>query len=104
MMFSTVHAQNFSVRLDGGYKITPIADVTVTNSATLVHAADSSRVSLSCTNTDPAVNVRWGNSSVTATTGQRIPAGTSVEIRNTAAIYMISEGANVSMSCTKETY
>ncbi len=36
-----------TVRIDGGFKITPIADVTVTNSATLIHAADPLRVTLS---------------------------------------------------------
>lgn len=80
----------------------PVADVTVTSTATLVKAANSARTALSCTNTSGSVNVRWGDSTVTAAQGQRIPFGTSVEIRNTAAIYMISEGADVTISCTEE--
>lgn len=93
-----------NVRIDGGHKITPLADITVTGSATLIHAADSSRIALNCTNSDSSVNVRWGNASVTATTGQRIAAGSAIEIKNIGAVYMISEGANVTVSCTKETH
>ncbi len=88
--------------LTGGDTITPISDVTVTSSATLVRAANGDRIALSCTNTSTSVHVRWGSSSVTASTGQRIPAGATVEIRNIGAVYMISEGANVTMSCTEE--
>lgn len=78
-----------------------LADVTVTSSATVVRAGVMDRVTLSCTNTS-AVAVRWGDSTVTATKGQRIAGGATVEIRNRDAVYMISEGANVTMSCTEE--
>ena len=88
--------------INDGYRMTVIADVTVTNAATLVAAANASRATLSCTNTSASVHVRWGSSSVTATTGQRIAAGAAIEIRNIGAIYMISEGANVTVSCTEE--
>jgi hypothetical protein len=91
------------VILHGGQTVTPVADVTVTNSATLVKAANGNRVALSCTNTSASVHVRWGSSAVTASAGQRVPAGSSIEIRNIGAIYMISEGANVTVSCTEET-
>lgn len=82
--------------------ISPVTDVTVTGSATLVLAANMNRSSISCTNTSASVHVRWGNSAVTSTKGQRLPAGGSVEIRNRAAVYMVSEGANVTVSCTEE--
>lgn len=80
----------------------PIADVTVTGTATLIKARTDDRVALSCTNTHATVHVRWGNASVTAATGQRIPAGASIEILSRGVIYMISEGADVTMSCTEE--
>jgi len=96
-------AQAAPFEINDGHRLTVIADVTVTGSATLVSAANASRTLLNCTNTSGSVNVRWGSSSVTATTGQRIPFGASIAIRNIAAIYMISEGANVTVSCTEET-
>lgn len=80
----------------------PIADVTVTGTATLIKARTDDRVTLSCTNTHASVHVRWGNSTVTAAVGQRIPAGSAIEISSRGAIYMISEGANVTVSCTEE--
>lgn|SRR3990167_3596788 len=83
--------------------ITPIADVVVTNAATVVKAQNAFRYALSCTNTHATVHVRWGSSAVTAAVGQRIPAGASIEIRSTGPVYMISEGADVTMSCTEET-
>ena len=92
----------FAQQQQGGLTITVVADVTVTATATLIKALNNSRRSLSCTNTSSTVNVRWGSASVTATTGQRVPAGASVEIRSLGAVYMISEGANVTMSCTEE--
>ena len=90
------------VTIQGGGTIIPIADVTVTGSATLVRAASGTRLTLSCTNMDTTVHVRWGSSTVTASSGQRIPSGASVEIRNIGNVYMISEGANVVVSCTEE--
>lgn len=78
-------------------------DVTVTSSATLVLAGNSFRYALNCTNTSASVNVRWGDSTVTASKGQQFRAGTSIEINSRAPVYMISEGANVTVSCTEET-
>lgn len=83
--------------------VASVADVTVTSAATLVKAGNSFRDALSCTNTSTTVAVRWGDSAVTATRGQRVPAGASIEIRNRAPVYMISEGANVTVSCSEET-
>jgi len=83
-----------------GVSHVPLNDVTVTGSPTLVAAANANRVSLSCTKHSPDVNVRWGNASVGLTAGQRwLVAG---EIRNPAAVYMISESSNVVFSCTEE--
>jgi len=86
-----------------GAQISAKADVTVTNAATLVLAANAFRSALNCTNTSATVHVRWGDSAVTASTGQRLPAATAIEIANIGAVYMISEGANVTVSCTEET-
>ena len=83
--------------------ITPIADVSVTSAATLVKDQNAFRWALSCTNTHATVHVRWGSSTVTATTGQQLKAGAAIEIRSTGPVYMISEGATVTMSCTEET-
>ncbi len=80
----------------------PLGDVTVTGSATLIRPVDMSRYALSCTNNSTSVHVRWGNATVTATTGQRIPFNTAIQILSRGAIYMISEGANVTVSCTEE--
>ena len=96
-------AQAAPLEINDGYRLTVIADVTVTGSATLISAANANRATLSCTNTSSTVHVRWGSASVTATTGQRVAAGSAIEIRNIGAIYMISEGANVTVSCTEET-
>lgn len=82
--------------------ITPIDDVTVTSTATLVTAGSAFRTGISCTNHDAAVHVRWGSSSVTATKGQRFAAGATIEIATKGPVYMISEGANVTVSCTEE--
>lgn len=86
----------------GWARSTPIADVTVAGTATLVRAANASRTVLSCTNNNAAVHVRWGNSAVTATQGQRILAGLAVQITDREAIFMISEGASVVVSCTEQ--
>lgn len=83
--------------------VLPFADVTVTNAATTVRAANGARLFLNCTNNDAAVNVRWGSASVTATSGQRLKAGASIQITGTYLVAMISEGANVTVSCTEET-
>ncbi len=80
-----------------------VADVTVTGTATLVKATNAFRFALSCTNNDSGVNVRWGDAAVLAASGQRIRAGASVEIKSRGAVFMISEGANVTVSCTEET-
>ncbi len=85
-----------------GAVVTPIADVTVTGTATQIVGQNVFRTALSCMNNDATVNVRWGSSAVTATSGQRVSAGASVEILNRGPIFMISEGANVTVSCTEE--
>lgn len=91
-----------SVAFAQGTTSTPKTDVTVTGSATLVAANNGFRYALNCTNTSATVHVRWGDSTVTATKGQRLPAGSAIEIRTRGPIYMISEGANVDVACTEE--
>jgi hypothetical protein len=86
-----------------GSIITPLNDVTVTSSATLVRTQQFARVALNITNNDGAVAVRWGNSGVTATKGQRIGPGQSISIASTDEVWMISEGADVTISATEET-
>jgi hypothetical protein len=86
----------------GGATITPISDVTVTNVATLLRAAHSSRLALSGTNNDGAVNIRFGDSTTTATKGQRVAFGATFKTTVTAAVFAISEGANVTVSLTEE--
>lgn len=80
----------------------PMADVTVTSTATLIVAYESGRLRLSCTNNSADVAVRWANSAVTAAAGQRFPADRTIEIQGPSAVYMISEDTDVSISCTKE--
>lgn len=80
---------------------TPIADVSVTTTATLVRAYTPTRTALSCTNhgTDA---VRWGPSTITVTSGQRIPSGSSIEIEYIGEVYMIAEAGTATVSCTEE--
>lgn len=85
-----------------GDTLVPQADVTVTTSPTLVAAADGERVALNCTNNDASIHVRWGGSTVTTTTGQRIPAGAAIEIRTIGAVYMVAESSTAAVSCTTE--
>lgn len=87
----------------GAETVVAKADVSVTSSATVVANANGNRVFLSCTNTHATVHVRWGDSTVTATKGQQLRAGRSIEIKNRDVVYMISEGATVTVACTEET-
>lgn len=89
------------VRIDGGENVVARSDIAVTTTAALIAASNGNRAALNCTTTD---TVRWGDSSVTATKGQRIVANGSVEIKNTAAVYMIAESAGATVSCTEESW
>lgn len=80
----------------------PLDDITVTASAGLVYTPNNDLIRLSCTNHSASINIRWGDSTVTATKGQRIPAGASVEIASRAKIYMITESSTATLSCTVE--
>jgi hypothetical protein len=95
------HAAGAPVRIDDGDTLIDQTDTTVSTTAVLVKAANSNRASLNCTTT---AQVRWGTSQISSTRGQIIPAGGSVEIKNTSSIYMIATGSNSSVSCTEETY
>lgn len=89
------------VKIDNGDTITVRADVSVTTTAALIAASNSSRAVLNCTTTQA---VRWGSSSVSAFQGQRLAANTSIAISNTGAVYMIAESDTATVSCTEETY
>lgn len=86
----------------GEARIETFADVTVTGSVTTVRAANANRAALNCTNTSASVHVRWGDSNISATRGEQLRATLSIEIKDTSAISMISEGADVTVSCTEE--
>lgn len=88
--------------LQQGKVHTPIADVSVTTSATEIDGQNNARTALSCTNTDGTIHVRWGSSAVTSTSGQQVRAGSSIEILGTDAVYMAAESGSVTVSCTKE--
>lgn len=98
---STAWAAPAPVKMDDGDTVTAQTDVSVTTTATLVSASNSSRGALNCT---ASTDVRWGHSTVTATKGQKIPAGGSISIHNTAAVYMIAETDTATVSCTEESY
>lgn len=98
---SEASAAGAPVRIDDGDTVTEQADVTVSSTAILVKSSNANRAALNCSTTNA---VRWGTSAVTATRGQSIPAGGSVQIKNTSAIYMIATGSSATVSCTEETY
>lgn len=88
-----------------GRTVTALPDVTVAGTAILVRAANSAREALNCTNNHATAHLRWGDSTVATTSGQRIRATLPIEIKSKAAIYMISEdgGTSITVSCTEET-
>jgi hypothetical protein len=69
---------------------------------TQVCPINGSRVDCSCTNNDAANALRVGDASVTATRGQRVPAGATFKAITTSAVFAISEGGVVSVSCTDQ--
>lgn len=79
------------------------SDVTVTSTATLVCPANENRVNCTCVNTGTD-DVRYGDSTISATKGARIGAGQPAEIRVRGEIYMISEGLDVTVACTQEVH
>ena len=83
-------------------RVIPLADFTVGGTALLIRAAGADMLALDCTNTSTTVHVRWGDSTVTTTQGQQLRATGAISIQTSAAVYMISEGANVTVSCTVE--
>lgn len=88
--------------LRGGTVSTPLSDITVSGSATLVRAANPSRVMLTCTNNHTGLAARLGDATITTTRGVRIPAGASVSIGGVYAVFAISEGASLTFSCTED--
>jgi hypothetical protein len=77
-------------------------DVSVTAAATLLCPVNGSRVDCSCTNNDASNAIRVGDSTITATKGQRVPAGATFKAITTSSVFGIAEGAAVNMSCTDQ--
>jgi hypothetical protein len=77
-------------------------DATVTTAATQICPINGSRVDCSCTNNDAANAFRVGDALVTATRGQRVPAGATFKAITTSAVFGVSEGGSISVSCTDQ--
>jgi non-ribosomal peptide synthetase component E (peptide arylation enzyme) len=77
-------------------------DISVTGTITQLCPINGSRVDCSCTNNDSANAIRVGGSTITATRGQRVPAGATFKAVTTSAVFGVAEGASVSMSCTDQ--
>jgi hypothetical protein len=86
----------------GATVATPLSDITVTGSATLVRAANAGRVGLTCTNNHIGLNARLGDPTITASKGVRLGPGSSVTIQGVYAVYAISEGGSLTLSCTED--
>lgn len=80
-----------------------IADISVTNSATLIVGQDGSRLAITCVNNDGANSVRWcGGCTPTASAGVRLRPGAAITDAGTYPITAISEtAATVVLSCTR---
>lgn len=79
----------------------PGNDVTVTGTATLVCPLNLNRTFCNVTIGDDSA-VRWGDSTVTTSRGQRIKAGASIQIPSRDAVYMITEDVSVVATITEE--
>ena len=82
----------------GPDQIVTVADATVTSSAAIVIAERPDRDSAIVTNTDASVAIRVGDSAITSSRGIKVGAGESATLYTTAAIYAISEGADVTVA------
>lgn len=94
----------FTIRNASGQAVRVITrtDVTVTASATQLCPINGSRIDCSCTNNDTTNAFRVGDNLVTATRGQRVTAGGTFKASTTSAVFGISEGVNVAVSCTDQ--
>lgn len=105
VLFALTAAQAWAagapVRIDEGDTMTPLADITVTTTATLIDTSNSSRATLNCTvNTE----IRWGDSSVTSTKGNRVGANIPFSIRNQGVVYFAATASTGTASCTRESW
>lgn len=73
------------------------ADIAVAGTAKLVCPVDTSRFACNVTNNHSTANLRWGDSTVSTTSGQKLGAGQAIEIRTTDAVYFISEDGSTSI-------
>lgn len=101
LMASSAWAVGAPVRIDGGSIITPKDNIIVTTAPTLISSSNANRAALSCTTTS---DVYWGDATVGPTKGQLVQANSSIEIHNTAAVYMAADVDTANVSCTEETW
>ena len=81
----------------------PLAEVTVTTTATLVCPANDNRRNCTCRNRG-AEAVHYGDTTVTASNGATIEINESAQIEIRGAVYMIAEVSESTVSCTDERY
>lgn len=102
LLLSAITIRNFAWGQQQPTNITGRTDISVTGTATQLCPINGSRVDCSCTNNDSANAIRVGGSTITATRGQRVPAGATFKAVTTSAVFGVAEGASVSMSCTDQ--
>lgn len=78
--------------------IVTAADATVTSSAAVVLADRPDRDAAIVQNQSDTVTIRLGDSAITASRGIRLGPGETATLYTTAAVYGISEGANVTVA------
>jgi hypothetical protein len=77
-------------------------DMTVSTTATLICPANPNRTACNCTNNDSSINIRWGGSGVTTTSGQRVTPNGTLTTAVTGPVYAAAESSSVTLSCTDE--
>ncbi len=78
--------------------IVSAADATVSNSAAVVIAERPDRDAAIVQNQSDTVTIRLGDSAITTSRGIRLAPGETATLYTTAAIYAISEGADVTVA------
>mgnify|MGYP001583812663 CR=1 FL=1 len=95
-----------SVAVAQSYRHQTFADVTVTGAVTTIRAENQAREALTCTNTHATVHIRWGDGNISTTRGSQLRATLTLSLTGLdakPALSMVSEGADVTMSCTEGT-
>jgi hypothetical protein len=86
----------------GATVTTPLSDLTVTGSATLLRAQNAGRLGLACASKSTGTSIRLGDATVTTTKGVALGPLSAVTIAGTYALYGISEGSSVTLTCTED--